>query len=111
MSLQGSPRPPSWISGGPLLRGGRDGKGGRGKEGREEERRGRKGGEGKGWEGVGPQDTIQDPPLLRDAVLKLLQKPMSDAITYECDTDFGPIEYDTFYFVTTKIYSVTKSKD
>jgi len=43
-SLQRSPRPPSWIKGGLLLRGG-EGKGGRGWEGRRGEGRG---GEGKG---------------------------------------------------------------
>ena len=56
-SLQRSPRPPSWITGGLLLRGGKgkEGKGEReGKKGmrekeREGEREGR--GRGKGWEG------------------------------------------------------------
>jgi len=56
-SLQRSPRPPSWINGGLLLRGGGGrGKGrggeGRGEEERERERRGKEGRRGEG--GVAP---------------------------------------------------------
>ena len=53
-SLQRSPRPPSWIKGGLLLRGGegREEEGGQGREGKEGERgQGRGGGWGGGGEG------------------------------------------------------------
>jgi len=54
-SLQRSPRPPSWISGGLLLREGR------GRKGREREGRGGEGREGRG-EGRGPPAFPLHPP-------------------------------------------------
>jgi len=52
-SLQRSPRPPSWIKGGLLLREGE----GHGKGGEGEERRGRHGREGRRGEGTGREGT------------------------------------------------------
>jgi len=55
-SLQCSPRPPSWIKGGLLLREGDMGKEGKGRKGRGRQGRG---GEGEGGEGKGREGTPQ----------------------------------------------------
>ena len=69
-SLQRSPRPPSWIWGALLLRGGEE-RDRRGREGRGRRRGEGKGGEGKGGEG---KENAMSPPLFGGS-LRLWAKP------------------------------------